>query len=152
MQVRTWSTAERLWGHALTVEPANALAANNLGWHLMNHQRWAEAEPLFAAAVALEPRSAKFALNEGVALERTRGADEALTFYARALQSLPTVAELHFNRGLILARQGRHAEARAALEQASVLNPEWAAPRQQLARSAREGMPDRAKADGRPPL
>jgi tetratricopeptide (TPR) repeat protein len=141
MQTRAWRTTETLWRHALVVTPESAFALNNLGWHLMAHERWAEAEPLLARSVAIEPRDPKAVLNYGVTIEHLGRVDEAIGFFAGASRTLPGVAQIPFNRGTLLARQGRFDEARAAYERAAELDPAWALPRERLARLPRDAEP-----------
>jgi tetratricopeptide (TPR) repeat protein len=136
-EVRVWRTTETLWRHAIAVAPEDALAHNNLGFHLMAEERWAEAAPILARSVALEPRDPRAALNYGVTVEHLGQLDEALAFYASALRTLPNVAEIHFNRGAVLSRQGRLREAREAYERAAGLSPAWRLPRERLARLPR---------------
>jgi predicted CXXCH cytochrome family protein len=108
---------------ACRLEPQSAEARFQLGLG------WAEAGSLDKAAQALEeavrldPRQARAWYNLGLARDKLGNAPDALDALARAETLALSDPQIPYARATILARDGRFAEARAALNRALEIQP-----------------------------
>lgn len=105
--------AERLYLHALAIEPGHAQALNLLGVLRVQGGRRDEGEKLIRGAIKADPRLAGAHLNLGILLEELGRPAEALVSYHHALDLKPDLVSAHFCRGNVLNALGRHAEALA---------------------------------------
>jgi len=107
------ATAERLYGRAMKMAPADPAAPFNLGNVLRCGGRNLEAEAAYRAAVKADPHFAPAWYNLADALDDQRRAGEAIECLNRALEADPEYADAMFNLALVLHRLERHAEAAA---------------------------------------
>src|SRR2546425_663473 len=109
-QVQVWQDSERLWTHAVAVDPNSSSTQNNLGRELGRQGKLAAAIEHFQQALRLLPDDADAHNNWGVALA-------------------------HSNWGRVLALQGKHAEAIEHFRQALRIKPDLAEADTNLARA-----------------
>lgn len=105
---------------ALAARPRDADLLSDVGYFYYRRGNWAEAEGWFRKALAEQPRHERAGVNLGLTLAELRRYDESF----RAFEQAVGPAAAHANVGAVLARQGRRAEAAAALEQALALEPD----------------------------
>jgi tetratricopeptide (TPR) repeat protein len=103
--------AERLYGRAMKIDPADPAAPFNLGNVLRSGGRNLEAEAAYRAAVKADPHFAQAWYNLADVLDDQRRTREAIECLERALEADPAYADAMFNMALILQRLERHAEA-----------------------------------------
>jgi len=123
-QVQVWHDSERLWTHALAVDPNSFMAHNNLGYALDRQGKLAEAIEHYRQALRIKPDYAEAHNNVGHALDGQGKSAEAIEHFQQALRIQPETAEAHVNWGLALDRQGKPAEAIEHLQQALRIQPE----------------------------
>lgn len=93
------------------------------------------AEIDFNRAIALQPTQAEAWLNKGIARYQQGDAKASLEHFDRAIELRTRFAALaYFGRALANEDSGNIKGAYADLKRASQLNPEWAAPKQELTR------------------
>ncbi|WP_027489058.1 tetratricopeptide repeat protein [Allorhizobium undicola] len=113
----------------LTGEPELArqhpVAANSLGYLLLQAERPGEAEPWFRAALALKPDYAAAFAGLGMAMIGTGATTAALPMFEKAVTLNPEDASSWYHRGALLADRGQAALAEMSLEQALRLNPDY---------------------------
>ena len=98
---------------ALELDPANAIAWNNLGWTLQRQDRLDDALDAYQQALALEP-GLLIARNNVGTIHRLRGdPDSARAEYEEAMRASPRDALTHLNLGTVMLKQG---EAETALD------------------------------------
>ncbi|RPJ55255.1 MAG: tetratricopeptide repeat protein [Acidobacteria bacterium] len=112
------------WRKAVTLNPEDAKARNNLGVSLAKTGKAAEALPHFEKALALDPDAPETHNSLGAALAATGRIDEAIPHYQKALAGSPRNAEALSNLGSALAQKGRIDEAIGYFEKALVVDPE----------------------------
>src|SRR5438132_3821270 len=117
-QVQVWHDSERLWTHAVAVDPNSSSTQNNLGRELGRQGKLAEAIDHFQQALRLDPDFALAHSNWGAALLQQGQPAEAIEHLQQALRVQPDLAEAHANLGLALAQQGKLAEATEHYQQA----------------------------------
>src|SRR5438128_1522748 len=122
-QVHVWHDAEKLWTHALAIDPKSSVAHSNLGSALIAQGKPAEASEHFREALRINPNDADAHTNLGIALARQRKLIEASDQFRRALEIMPDNADVHYNLGMALARQGKPAEASEHFQAAVRINP-----------------------------
>jgi Flp pilus assembly protein TadD len=126
-------SAERLWRHALALDPACAEAHFNLALLYARQGRGDEAENHYRAALAHAPGNAEAHCNLGNLLA-ARGRDaEAAAHYRAAAQGAPAWAAPHFNLGNLATKRGHHADAAAHYRAALARAPDDAAIHAKLA-------------------
>ncbi|KQW51545.1 MULTISPECIES: tetratricopeptide repeat protein [unclassified Roseateles] len=108
---------------AMTLRPADAELAANLGALLAGRGRWAEARRSYEQALRLQPRLAGAHNNLGNALLALQEPAEALAAFDRALAFQPGLVAALGNRGRALLALGRHVDAALAFEQAVAAQP-----------------------------
>lgn len=118
--------AIRAYRRALSIEPDNPDAHNNLGLLLADSGDPAEASKSYRRALRIRPGSAITHYNLGLALEALDRLDEAADCHRRALEIEPRFAEAHNHLGNVLRRLGRPAEAEACYRRVLELQPEYA--------------------------
>jgi Tetratricopeptide repeat len=126
LQAGDFPGAARQFQAALRVEPALAVAQNDLGNALLRLGRTGEAAEHYAAAARLQPQLPEPRYNLGNVLTRLGRLPEAEAEYERALALNPAYAEAHYNLSVVLAQLGRGAEAEAHYREALRLRPEMA--------------------------
>ena len=122
-QTSRWLDRETLWTHALSCNPQNALAHNNLGAALISQGRAEEAIAHCRAALEIKPGYVHAYSNLGDAWLQNRQFDEAFVNYRKALELTPLDAAIHNNFGTGLAQAGRLDEAVAHYRQALKIVP-----------------------------
>src|SRR5213594_3995767 len=110
-QVQIWRDSERLWAHALAIDPDSPVAQNNFGYELDRRGKLAEAIDHYRQALRIKPDYALAHTNWGAALGRQGKPAEAIDHYRQALLIKPGDALAHTNWGVELAQQGKLAEA-----------------------------------------
>src|SRR5437870_3351410 len=125
-QVRVWHDSEKLWRHAVAIDPGSSIGQLSLGLALARHGKLAEAVEHYEAALRLEPGyvDADYAL--GNALARQGKLAEAIAHYEQALKTKPDHADAHSNMGAALVGQGKLAEAIEHYQQALRAKPDHA--------------------------
>ncbi len=126
LQAGDFPAAARQFQAALRVEPALAVAQNDLGNALLRLGRTGEAAEHYAAAVRLQPQLPETRYNLGNILVRLGRLPEAEAQYEAALALHPAYAEAHYNLSLVLAQLGRGPEAAAQYREALQLRPDLA--------------------------
>jgi serine/threonine-protein kinase len=108
---------------AVSLNPRDAVAQNNLGWVLIRKEQYSEALPFLQNAIELDPNRANAQSNYGWALSGLGQYDEALPFLHKAIELDPTHATAHNNLGWALNGLGRYDEAVHWLRKAIDLDP-----------------------------
>src|SRR5438876_11178845 len=126
-QFQVWHDSEKLWAHALAIDPKSSVAQFGLGRALADQGKLAEAIDHYRLAVQIKPNYADPHNNWGVALAQQGKPAEAADHYRQALQIKSDSAEAHNNWGLALVAQGKLAEAIAHYRQALQIQPDSAA-------------------------
>src|SRR5256884_7014230 len=134
-QVQVWHDSERLWTHAVAVDPNSFMAHNNLGYALDRQGKLAEAIEHYRQALRIQPDYAEAHSNWGVALGQQGKPAEAIEHFRQALRIQPEKAETHNNWGVALTQQGKPAEAIEHFRRALRIQPENAEAHNNLARA-----------------
>lgn len=108
---------------ALTLEPANAAAWNNLGIALIKARRYPEAITALHSALALEPAYRRALVNLGKALTAVGRPAEAVEPLRKALAQEPDYVPALVNWGEALAELGELSSAENVLARATLLAP-----------------------------
>jgi tetratricopeptide (TPR) repeat protein len=117
--------AEALYRAVLSLQPAQAQAAYNLGVLLHTSRRTAEAVGAYRHATAAKPDYAEAWCNLAVALQDERKFADALQAYQQAIALRPNFAMAHCNLGVALKELGRFEEAVACYHRAIALEPDY---------------------------
>jgi protein O-mannosyl-transferase len=105
-QTQVWQDSERLWRHALSIDPESSYAHNNLANALADQGRLDEATVEVREVLRINPRDAEGYYNLGNFLARQGKLGEAVDRFHEALQIRPDHAEAHYDLGNALARRG----------------------------------------------
>jgi Tfp pilus assembly protein PilF len=122
-QAQVWKDSERLWTHALAIDPNSSVAQYNWGNALAQQGKPAEAIEHYRQALAIKPDFAEALNNWGAVLGQQGKPAEAIEHFQRALKVRPNYADAHRNLGLALAWQDRLAEAIEHFGQALRISP-----------------------------
>jgi len=125
-QVRIWHDSERLWRHAVAIDPMSPTSQFSLGLALVRQGKLVEAVEHYQMALRIEPDYADAHLNVGVALADQGRLAEAIEHYQTALRLKPDYAVTHYDWGNALAGQGKLAEAIEHYQTALRLKPDYA--------------------------
>src|SRR5438128_1619588 len=125
-QVRVWHDSEKLWSHAVAIDPGSSIGQLSLGLALARHGKLAEAVEHYEAALKTKPDHADAQSNMGAALVGQGKLAEAIEHYQQALRAKPDHADAHTNLGEALAQQGKLDEAIEHYRQALEIRPESA--------------------------
>src|SRR2546430_6190396 len=125
-QVEVWHDSEKLWTHALAIDPKTSMAQFGLGRVRADQGKPAEAIEHYRQALNIKPDYGAAHYNWGVVLGQQGKPAEAIEHYRLALQMRPNSAEAHNNRGLAHADQGKRAEAIEHYRHALLLEPDVA--------------------------
>jgi tetratricopeptide (TPR) repeat protein len=125
-QAGRFQSAEQIFRQILHVEPAYAVAHNNLGNVLQEQGKLEDAVECYRRALQLKPDYALAQSNLGGALQAQGKWDEAMQCYQRTLQLTPNFAKAHNNLGTVFTAQGKLDEAVACYRRALQLNPDYA--------------------------
>ncbi len=123
-QIGFWRNTETLFSRTLAVSPANHVAHNNLGIHLMDQGRLDEAAGHFQASIRAKPGQPQALFNLGTLYSKAGRTADAIGQYRAALALDADYAKAHANLGEALARAGRLEEACASYEAALKLEPD----------------------------
>lgn len=137
---RRWADADAFYERSLAVRPDDALTLFGRAALYEAQQKWAHALPFARRSVEIEPLEVRRELFARLLLETgdLAGAERALRgWIARA----PKESSMHCLLGIVLKKAGRTAEAVAAFEACSRLDPKNATARKalRLLRSAPAG-------------
>src|SRR6266513_252865 len=110
-QTQVWHDSEKLWSHAIGIDPRSHIGEYNWGTTLAEQGKLAEAIEHYRMALHLKPDYAQAHNNWGNALAQQGKLAEAVEHYQTALRLKPAYADAHNNWGRALARQGTLAEA-----------------------------------------
>src|SRR3989441_1007776 len=124
-QVRVWHDSQKLWTHALAINPKSPIAHNNRGTALADQGKLAEAIEHYRQALTMKPDHADALNNCGTALAQQGKPTEAIEHYQQALKIKPDYADALNNWGAALARQGKPAEAIEHYQQALKIKPDF---------------------------
>src|SRR5438128_1404787 len=125
-QVRVWHDSEKLWSHAVAIDPGSSIGQLSLGLALARHGKLAEAVEHYEAALRLEPGYVDANYAWGNALARQGKLAEPVAHCEQALKIKPDHADAHSNMGAALAGQGKLAEAIEHYQQALRAKPDHA--------------------------
>ena len=145
------TSAAALWRSALSLEPDDPRAHNNLGVILSGLNQFAEAETVLRRAIELKPAYAEAHYNLGGVLHRTGRTAQALASWEQALRLMPdfagsaaqrasalaqaaasgqgadawrkTLVAAYNDRGVAAARQGNPADAETNFRKALEIDP-----------------------------
>ncbi len=127
--------AIKFCGLTIALDPASALAHNNLGICLFQNGRTELAEENFLKAAELAPSESLAFFNLGY-LESLRKNDaQAMKWYLEAISRDPYDAQPHYNLALTYGRLGRKEDYQRELIETLKLRPEWVEPRLRLAQA-----------------
>src|SRR5205823_3447801 len=124
--LRVWHDSEKLWRHAVAIDPRSSIGQLSLGLALARHGKLAEAVEHYEAALRLEPGYVDADYAWGNALARQGKLAEAVEHYEAALRVKPDHANAHTNAGAALVGQGKLAEAIEHYQQALRAKPDHA--------------------------
>src|SRR5437667_12006398 len=94
-QVEVWHDSEKLWTHALAIEPKTSMAQFGLGRVLADQGKPAEAIEHYRQALNIKPDYGAAHDNWGVVLGQQGKPAEAIEHYRQAVQMKPNSAEDH---------------------------------------------------------
>src|SRR5256884_12213 len=144
-QVHVWHDAEKLWTHALAIDPKSAVAHSNLGRALAPQGKLVEAIEQYQRALEIKPNYADAHTNWGTALAQQGKLSEAVEHYGQALKIKPDFGKAVSNLGSALARQGKLIEASDQFRRALEIMPDNADAHYNLGMAlARQGKPAEA--------
>jgi Tfp pilus assembly protein PilF len=125
-QVQFWHDSEKLWTHALFIDPKSSVAHFSLGLALAKNGKPTEAIDHYRQALQIKPNYAEAHTSWGLALAQQGKLAEAIDHYRQTLHTKPDSADAHNNWGLALAQQGKLAEAIDHYRQAIQIEPDHA--------------------------
>lgn len=130
-QVQFWHDSERLWKHALAIDPRSSFAYNNLAAAMDKEGRRREAIEYYRKAVEFDPEFVHGHFNLANTLARADNLDdldEAIQHYRIALKIDPSApAQVHHNLANVLARRGDLEGAIQDYRTALKMDPSYAA-------------------------
>lgn len=153
-QINIWSDSTYLWNHAITVDPDDTVAQNNLGEALMSQGKIEEAIQHFQRSLQLRAGHSNAENNLGMALALQGNLAGAVEYFRKAaadprnesarknlmraqreitlaaselgLLKRRKAATFYHDAGLQQAQQGRFDEAVQSFRKATELDPTWA--------------------------
>src|SRR5438128_1115230 len=144
-QVHVWHDSEKLWTHALAIDPKSSAAHSNLGSALIAQGKPAEASEHFREALRINPNDADDHTNLGMALARQGKLVEASEHYQQALNIKPDSWQAVSNLRTALAQQDKLNEASNQFPRALEIMPDNADAHYNLGMAlARQGKPAEA--------
>ena len=111
MQAGIWHDSEKLWRHALSIDPQSYFAHNNLGNALATQGRFDEAIDEFHKTLRINPNDADAAYNLGNAFAQKGDLNQADQQLQQALQLDPDNAMAAYDLGNVRVRQKRFDDA-----------------------------------------
>src|SRR5206468_2525660 len=125
-QVHVWHDSEKLWSHAVAIDPGAPVGQYSRGWALAQQGKLTEAMAHYQTALRLNPDHAEAHNAVGALLAGEGKLAEAIEHYRQALQIKPDHAVAHYNWGNALIRQDKPAEASEHYRQALLFKPGYA--------------------------
>jgi protein O-mannosyl-transferase len=125
VQLTYWRDDFTLWTQALSLNPHNFVAENNLGFALIRQGKRDEAIPHFRAAAALEPADPTSEFNLGIYAQEQGDLPQATARYEAVLQLTPDAqlrASAYANLGTIYFQLHDYARAKQCFESTLKLN------------------------------
>jgi Flp pilus assembly protein TadD len=122
-QIPTWHDDFQLWKQAVTVNPDNYFALNNLGVALERRERFEEAIQLYGRSVALKSNYSGSHSNLGQLFERHGQLADAEREYREAIKLDPDNVQVWKNLGRLLGTMGKWREAADAARRAGTITP-----------------------------
>ena len=126
LEGRRYVEAEAAFRQAITLDPKDATAYNNLGVALANQKKYVEAEAVYRQMITLDPKNANAYIGLGIALRNQKKYVEAEAVYRQAITLDPKNANAYIGLGIALHIQKKYVEAEAAYRQAITLDPKYA--------------------------
>ena len=126
-QVGFWSDSFALYGHALEIDPQNALALRGLGAAYADGGMAAQAITPLREAARLLPEDAQTWTNLGIAYASTGHDEEARACFERALRMTPRDPYVWFNAGIAASLRRDWPAVAEAEQRLQELSPELAA-------------------------
>src|SRR5437667_3994637 len=123
-QVHVWHDSEKLWSHAVAIDPGSAVGQYSRGLVLAQQGKLTEAMEHYQTALRINPDYADAHNNVGAVLADQGRLAEAIEHYREALRLKPDFADAHYNWGNALAQQGKPAEAIEHYRQALRIKPD----------------------------
>src|SRR6059036_2995739 len=123
-QVHVWHDSEKLWSHAVAIDPGSAVGQYSRGLVLAQQGKLTEAMEHYQTALRINPDYADAHNNVGAALAQQGKPAEAIEHYRQALRIKPDDALSHTNWGVELAQQGKLAEAIDHFREALRIKPD----------------------------
>ncbi len=123
-QVHVWHYSEKLWSHAVAIDPGSAVGEYSRGLVLAQQGKLTEAMEHYQTALRINPDYADAHNNVGAVLADQGRLAEAIEHYREALRLKPDYADAHYNWGNALAQQGKPAEAIEHYRQALRIKPD----------------------------
>src|SRR5216117_2054853 len=123
-QVHVWHDSEKLWSHAVAIDPGSAVGQYSRGLVLAQQGKLTEAMEHYQTALRINPDYADAHNNVGAVLADQGRLAEAIEHYREALRLKPDYADAHYNWGNVLAQQGKLAEAIEHYRQALRIKPD----------------------------
>lgn len=136
LQIGHWRSSETVWRRALSVDPSNPIARNNLGMFFLEKRAYREAEAEFRSSLAQGPWQLRPHINLGDTLLQLREFNAAETAYRRGFLFHPRDALLRQGLGMALIEQGDLLAAAKQLRIALAADPNLAYPYYGLSRIA----------------
>jgi Flp pilus assembly protein TadD len=122
-QIPIWHDDLRLWTHAITVNPDNYFALNNLGVALERRDRFDEAIERYGRSISLKSNYSGSHNNLGQLLEHKGRLLDAAREYHEAINLDPDNSQVWINLARVLGTMGKWPEAADAGRHASLLAP-----------------------------
>src|SRR6059036_3302078 len=123
-QVHVWHDSEKLWSHAVAIDPGSAVGQYSRGLVLAQQGKLTEAMEHYQTALRINPDYADAHNNVGAVLADQGRLAEAIEHYREALRLKPDYADAHYNWGNALTQQGKPAEAIEHYRQALRIKPD----------------------------
>ena len=117
--------ATRAFARILDLDPAHALANQDLGLALFDARDFVAAEAYLLKAVELNPALWRAHNTLGILADRNEQYDRAISFYSSALQTQPMIASIRNNRGYSSYLSGDLAAAKQDLLVALDIDSEY---------------------------
>lgn len=124
-QTSHWRNNESLFLHALSNNPGNHVALQQLGVESRERGDFNKAYGFLAEDVRLNPGNLDALANFGQLLDKMGRLQEAVDYHQKALRLAPSNPELHLNLGQLKARQGDLSGAQASFERVLELLPDY---------------------------
>ena len=124
-QTRYWKDSETLWNHALSVNPSNYVAHNNLANSIMARGDVGEAIGHFKTAIAVNPDYAEAHYNLGNALAEQKRYLEAIPEFQEAIRLRPGFYQARNNLACMFMAVGKNDAAISEFNAALSIRPDY---------------------------